>query len=122
MDTIPIRYFGGKPIFRDHLYGTDLEWAFGDEQQVPAAAAVKLLQHPEFADAREEKTPITVEPEARREPEIEENEAPLVNLETMTKAQLLTYAQRNFGVELDGSAKKADLIDTVRRQMGKRVI
>ena len=39
----------------------------------------------------------------------------------MTKDQLVQYAHRNFGVKLDTSVKKAELLDTVRLTMGKRV-
>ena len=115
---IPIKYNGPKP-YTDHLYGSKLHWEIGDTRDdVPEHIAVKLLRHPEFEDARKRKTEIKVEEPPREEPD---NLPPLVNLEAMTKDQLVQYAHRNFGVKLDTSVKKAELLDTVRLTMGKRV-
>jgi hypothetical protein len=120
---IPIRYLGAKFMKRDHLYGSDVTWeSEGDVQLVPAAAAIKLLQHPEFEDARDGKDPVPLKELASKEPEelLEEvDEAlkmPLVDLNVMTKAQIIQYAHRYLGVELSPAAKKTELVDTVRRQ------
>jgi hypothetical protein len=43
--------------------------------------------------------------------------APLVPLDTMTKADLFQYAQRHFGVELPGNLPKAELVEKVRFMM-----
>lgn len=115
---IAIKYNGPKP-YTDHLYGSKLHWEIGDTRDdVPEHIAVKLLRHPEFEDARKYKSKIKVEEQPREEVE---DLPPLVNLESMTKDQLAQYAHRNFGVKLDTSVKKAELLDTVRLTMGKRV-
>lgn len=118
---VAVRYIGNQASYTDHLYNTGATWEFGESVLVPADAAPKLLRHTEFeeGDAEEAVTEAEGKP---KEPEAEEpiNEAPLANLENMTKAELVTYAHRNFGVELDGNAKKAELIDAVRLHMGKR--
>jgi hypothetical protein len=116
---ISITYRGKKP-YTDHLYGSKLHWEVGDTRDdVPEAVAVKLLKHPEFHDARKNKAEIKVDQPPREQEE--DVQPPLVNLDAMTKDQLIEYAHRNFGVKLDASTKKAELIDTVRLQMGKRV-
>ncbi|MCK2097524.1 hypothetical protein [Thauera aromatica] len=115
---VAIKYTGPKP-YTDHLYGSRLHWEIGDTREdVPEHIAVKLLRHPEFEDARKRKTEIKVEPPPREE---REDVPPLVNLDAMTRDQLADYAHRNFGVRLDPKAKKAELVDTVRLTMGKRV-
>jgi len=104
----------------DPLYGSGLTWQPGEVKEVSEAVAVNLLRHPEFEDARKKKAPIEVPPvELKDEPE-EEVAAPLVSLDAMTKDQIAQYAHRNFGVVLESGMKKADMVDAVRRQMGKR--
>lgn len=121
---VPIRYIGRKSQYTDHLYGTGVTWGFSEDQPVPVTAAIKLLAHPEFEDARDDTSvPLKAllrEPEPVEE--IDENElgVPLANLDAMTKAQLLEHAQRYLGVALDASLKKADLVDAVRRATGRR--
>lgn len=134
MRKIPIRYVGTHTSFSDHLYESGATWEFGEVVQVALDKAMKLLKHPEFEDARtaKEQAKHTLKdllaleekelpPEIDEDQERLEQEPPLVQLESLTKEQIVQYAQRNFGVVLDTSAKKADLIDTVRRQMGRRV-
>jgi len=122
---VPVRYIGAKPVFIDRLYGTGKRWSFSEEVAVPVSVAIKLLTHTEFEDARigdklpPLKTLMTDVTEDEPEDELE-RDMPLVNLEQLTKAELLQYAQRNFGVELDSKNTKAQLVDTVRLQMGKR--
>lgn len=46
--TQMIAYIGKKPVKRDTVAGTGIIWGgFGDVQEVPHKAAVKLLQHPD---------------------------------------------------------------------------
>lgn len=133
---MPVRYIGDRDEFRDHLYGSKLIWQQGEAVEVDVEIAIKLLVHPEFEDARDpedqlEATPKellgglppkpTVEKTEEEQREELDMEPPLVNLEGLTKAQLVEYAHRNFGVTLDPAVKKDELIDTVRRSMGKRV-
>lgn len=120
---IPVRYTGAKFMMRDHLYGSNVIWeGEGDVQPVPAAAAIKLLKHTEFEDAREGKDLVPLNELVLKEPEELPEEvddslkAPLVDLNMMTKAQIIEYAHRYLGVELSPVAKKADLVDTVRLQ------
>lgn len=114
---VPIIYVGGKPEWKDHLYGTGLLFKRDEITLVPGHAFERFLRHPEFKDGRVGKmksreidtTPPVVE---------EKDEAPLVNLDAMTKDALALYAKRNFNLELDTKQRKDDLIETVRRQMG----
>lgn len=117
-----IKYIGSKPVFRDHIFGTGLEWTPGQAHPVSAAVAEQMLRFPTFDEGdgeepSQEAPPITDQTEERVEEEVDH---PLVNLEAMTKADLVQYAHRNFGVVLDPSMKKPELIETVRLQMGKR--
>ena len=128
---VPIRYIGSNENgYADHLYGSGGEWPFPEAVvEVPVDKAIKLLAHSEFEDARED-TSVSLKdvlhntgtPRAAKEEEPEETEeqtAPLVDLSTMTKAQLKEYAHRNFGLDLPDTAKKDEMINTVRLQMGK---
>lgn len=125
---VPVRYTGSKPVFKDHLFGTGITWEFGQTEEVPAATAVRMLSFgPAFEDARKDtsvsiKSLLTTSVE-KADPTEEElaSEPPLVNLESMTKAQITEFAQGQFGVILDSSLKKDEMIDTVRRQMGRKV-
>lgn len=121
--SIPIKYIGPKRVYVEHLYQTGLTWEPGQVVDVPEEAAVKLLRHPEFEDMRKNKTPIVVTKEVEEPEEPDEDlleRVPLANLEGLTKEQLVSYAHRNFGVVLDSSLKKADLIEAVRLNAGKR--
>jgi len=44
-------------------------------------------------------------------PEVEPEPEPLVDFESMTKAQIIEYCQSVYGVELDGSQTKAQLVE-----------
>lgn len=118
---IPVKYVGPKPSGSvDHLYGSGTRWSKpGDVQEVEPYAAKMLLRHPEYEDARKGKaagTPIVAEAPVK---EIEDDQRPPpVQLEAMTKAEIAAYAKRSFGVDIDPSTKKADLIHTVGRMVG----
>lgn len=131
---MPVRYVGDQPEFYDYLYGSKATWQQGEAVDVEVPVAIKLLEHPEFEDARDPEDQLAMTPKellsAERAPlpEMTEEEQeqfdeqpPLVDLDGLTKAQIVEYAQRNFGVVLDPNAKKPELIDTVRRQMGRKV-
>lgn len=46
--TQELVYVGRKPVKKDTVAGTGIIWAgYGDAQEVPHAAAVKMLQHPD---------------------------------------------------------------------------
>lgn len=118
----PIQYVGAKPVFRDTLFGTGLAWQPGQVMLVPDDVARQMLRYPTLVMGSAEDAEQAAEPQPKKDEPFELPEEPLVNLEAMTKADLLQYAHRHFGVELDGSQKKAELIDSVRRQMGKRIV
>lgn len=124
---VPVRYVGlNEHGYADHLYDSGGVWPMQDSiATVPVSKAIKLLDHSEFEDAREDTTvPLKallsgaplVQPEKEEEPEAK---PPLVDLSQMTKAQLKDYAHRNFGIELPDNAKKEDMVNAVRLQMGK---
>lgn len=126
---VPVRYVGqNENGYSDHLYSSGGVWPFPEAvAEVPADKAIKLLDHSEFEDARDDTSvplkalllpDVKAEPKKEQEEELAQ-EAPLADLSTMTKAQLRQYAQRNFGIELPDTAKKDELIDAVRLQMGK---
>jgi hypothetical protein len=121
MTLIPIKYVGQQDTWQDHLYGSGETFHKGKTAQVPAWLAASLLQHPEFEDRRPAgqrslrivaERPVTKDPveEMRELQEIETQ----VRLDTMTKAQLATHAMRAFGVRVDLSDPKVDVIGSVR--------
>lgn len=126
---IPIRYVGlSESGYADHLYDSGGVWPMQDSvKDVPLTKAIKLLDHPEFEDAREDTSvplKMLLAAEHAPKPELEDEdrlqqEAPLVDLSTLTKAQLKEYAHRNFGIELPDTDKKDVMINTVRLRMGK---
>ncbi len=134
MKQVPVRYIGNEPSYTDHIYGTGVTWGFGEVELVPGDKAINILDHSEFEDARDDQTlsvkdflndaePLAVKNEdtEKEEQELLDQQPPLANLDTMTKVQLIEYAHRNFGVQLPDTSKKAELISTIRLQMGKRV-
>lgn len=136
MAKIAVEYVGSEGSWKDTIYGSGITWdEFNKVQLVPGAAALRLLRHPEFEDARtdEEKEawsveeqahlPEKVDPEAALEEHLKENEhqMPLVNLEGMTKEALIQFAHQQFGVPLSPSLKKAEMIESIRLQSGRKV-
>lgn len=122
MADIPVRYVGAKDKEVDHLYGSWVEFhGYGDVKDVPDWAAVNLLKHPEFEDARHWKAknkPIVPEQIHEKKEEEEKIEAPLVHLESMTKEAIGQYAHRYFGLDLPPASKKSEMINKVRAVMG----
>ena len=118
---IPVKYVGPKLKGSvDHLYGSGTRWTKpGDVQDVEPYVAKMLLRHPEYEDARKGKaagTPITAEAPIK---EIEDDQRPPpVQLDSMTKGEIAAYVKRSFGVDIDTSAKKVDLIHSVSRMVG----
>lgn len=114
---VPIKYVGPSASWTDNLYGTRMVWPKDGIQAVPGHIALKLLKHPEFKDARVGKMRDRgidgTEP--KREDEV--IEAPLVNLESMTKDSLSQFAKRYFNLDV-ARENKPEMVDLVRRQMG----
>lgn len=115
---VPIKYVGPSDSWTDHIYGTKFTWKKDGIQAVPGYIALKLLTHSEFKDARPRKMrdrPIDGTKPVREEDDLE---APLVNLEGLTKESLSQYAKRYFNLDLGERANKSEMIDKVRSQMG----
>lgn len=123
MPKVNVKYNGNKPAFTDRFYGSGGTWTPGTTLAIEAGPARKLLKHPEF----EEVDPFdALDAEVVETPEkpVEEviEEPPLVNLEAMTKVNLVEYAQRNFGLRLPDTMKVGEMRDQIRMQMGKRPV
>ena len=119
MDKIKVKYIGDRTEWRDNLYGSGGVWQHGSVCLVSADAAERLLKHPEFERADAAKR--FVEPEIPDEEEINE-EPPLANLESMTKEQMAQYAHRNFGVVLQKKDTAESMRNTIRLQMGRKIV
>ena len=117
-ELVKVRYVGGEESYFDHNYNSGATWTKGSTVAVSAESAEKLLKHPEFEAAPQAKKFDVAEPALRELEEIEE--APLVNLEAMTKDQMVAYAHRNFGVVLDKKDKAENLRSSIRTKMGTR--
>lgn len=129
MRTVPLTYNGKKQPFTDTLYGSGVRWSqTGTTQDVPLLAAIKLIKHPEFKDARKDqqlplKSLLLSEedgPDDDGERERTLEEPPLANVEAMTKAQIVQYVHVNFGVELPSAMKKGEMVDVARQHMMRR--
>jgi len=123
MTTVNIKYVGKKEQERDHLYGSGQIWNQGESHPVAAAVASKLLQHPEFikddGQAPQPSLPEEpVEPVSKPPSEEEAEFPPMVNIPTMSKAQLVEYAMREYGVDLDPKMK-ADQLRSAVNQLGE---
>lgn len=123
MSTVPIGYCGKKPERADTVAGTGLVWTPDTVHEVPAAAAARLLNHPDIwylAGPLPGLEPMTaaLKPAVKIDPEKEpekEKEDPYanVNLQAMTKDGLCKFAHREFGKELDQTHTKGQLIEEI---------
>lgn len=126
MDTIKIGYCGKKPEEIDHLYGTNLVWHPGVVHDVPREQAKLLLQHEDvWFDARKkkerEKDPIVAEhPKSPRYEDDGSDVPPPAKVHLMPKADLLRYAEMNFGERLDGEQSEAVIRAQVNRLVNTR--
>jgi hypothetical protein len=114
---IPVRYVGLEKHWRDHLYGSNVGFTRGKVSPVPAWAASQLLKHPEFEDGRpaKERGPILAPRPRNPEEDKELDEIDShIRLDTMTKDQMAAYARRAFGVQIDTTDLKVDVVQTVR--------
>jgi hypothetical protein len=114
--VVPISYHGPRDVWLDNINGSGLTFQKGKPTLVPGHLVAKFLRYKEFKDARVGKAknmPYDTTP-----PYVEKDEAPLVNLHTMTKEHISLYAKRNFNIELKDSMVKEDMVEIVRRQMG----
>lgn len=130
-----IRYVGKKDRKEDNVAQTGVVWeGKGDVQPVPDNAVPKLLMHPDIWELATEE-PVTEQPsgetkteEPVTEPvktdpakEMTEAEAmpPLVNLESMDKAALKDFAQRQFGHEFHPNTGEAKMRQTIIGMMNR---
>ena len=123
MAMIPVKYVGPKETEVEHNYGSGVFFKQGEVTMVPDYAAKILLErHPsEYQDGRHHKQQhLEIKPVEPVPPKFVEDvePPPLVNLDAMTKEQLVTFTHKQWGVELDAKGKKADLIDRARSLMG----
>jgi hypothetical protein len=129
MPLIPIKYVGQLDTWVDHLYGSKEVFTQGKISAVPAWVAALLLEHPEFEDRRpvaqrgqritaERPTSQPLLDEMRELQEIDTT----VRLETMTKAQLAHHALRAFGVRIDSTDPKVDVMSAVRTLNRQRAV
>jgi hypothetical protein len=127
-NMIPVRYIGNSRTWTDDLYGSNVVFKKNQVSQTPDWAAKSLLRHTEFADARpieqRGKPIIADKPDVLTEHEREIDELDSLEqhaqIHTMTKAQLAVYAQRAFGVKLDVTDLKVDVVHTVRNLIRAR--
>ena len=117
-ELVKVKYVGPEVTWFDYLYGSGATWEQGGVVAIEKVFADKLLRHPEFQAAPLSKKYDVAEPP--KEPE-EVEEPPMANLEAMTKAELSSYAHRNFGVVIPKTETAGNMRNTIRLQMGKRV-
>lgn len=131
-----------KPFIRDTVAGTGKIWQRDEVIPVPVEVATVLLLHPDmWADVTDEYQPEADDLEiaqlkariaeleaegialraqlAQYAPEQQDSEiepdilAPPQDLNGMTKAELVSFAQRELHISLSAEAKKADLLHTI---------
>mgnify|MGYP000715803635 CR=1 FL=1 len=117
---VKVRYIGMEDSWFDYLYRSGATWTKGSVVAVSDASAEKLLKHPDMFEEATLAKKFDVADEVKAVEKIEE--PPLVNLEAMTKDQMLAYAQRNFGVILDKKDKAENLRNSIRTKMGTRSV
>lgn len=134
---IVVVYIGRKPTYTDHLYGTGLSFAQGQERAMPADIARKFLRHPDMfeegsakavADAPAQSGNVEDKEEdddtARRlaeakklEDEQRDKENRILDLKQqiniMTKDSLAEYAMTNYQQNLDKRKSVAELRQAV---------
>lgn len=115
-----IRYIGKKQQKVDTVAGTGVIWnGNGDVQPVPDKAAGKLLEHTDSWELATDVPPAAADKlesaAANAEMiEVEKKDEPtLVNLATMDKEALRTYAQQNFGHAFHPKTGEAKMRDAI---------
>ncbi|EMT8302925.1 hypothetical protein NTO88_001601 [Neisseria gonorrhoeae] len=132
MDKVFIKYIGGRAVWRDRIYHTDLVFEDGQVREVSAGAAAKLLRHGDVFAAvpgkRVEKADDTEALEKAGASELERETAAfdavqdvILQINRMGKDELELYAKANYGQGLDKRKSAENLRgDVVRmvRQFG----
>lgn len=124
MQTIAIKYVGKKPSKVDNVAETGLVWLPGQVHEVPVVKAAIMLQHPDVwaadkpispqaHDTLAEVAKAEIEKQKKaRDKEDEKRDIALVkkNLgEMKNKTEIIDYAKKEFGIDLDPREKRAQL-------------
>lgn len=125
MAQVAIVYVGKKARKDDNVANTGTVWnGPGDVQRVDASVAAKLLSHVDIwarAEGETEKVPDAEVESTLTKPEEEEGEElqdtpTAFNIDDANKDQLVEYAMREFGVDLDKRKNIDSLRDLVRTE------
>jgi metal-dependent amidase/aminoacylase/carboxypeptidase family protein len=138
--TVAVQYIGRRPTFRDHLFGTGLNFEQGQTRELPPEVARKFLRHADqFAEAAAEQaaakpkgkaaekgpvddtdpdgTKAALEQAAKQKDQLDDKERQRQDLMDtiahMPKAGLIEFARNNYRQELDKSLK----VDALREQV-----
>lgn len=118
---VPIRYKGKTRNYVDPICDTGITWSgAGDVRRVPKRLAPHFLHEPlVFEDARspsiQKKQPIKAKPYVPK-PKYQEEEPPLVPLESMDKPRLVQHLALHFGERI------TDTSHITREQLRDKVI
>jgi hypothetical protein len=118
---VGIKYVGKKNRPQpDTVAGSKFIWAGPDDVQfVPDSIASRLLKHPDVwavtgetkSDTSEDISDLLGE---EKKLDLEQEQPPLVPLDTMSKKELIHYAQVNFGQKLVPQMSEATMRAKVR--------
>lgn len=117
---IGIKYVGTRETHHDNLYGTNLSWTPGQIHNVGDDVAKRLLVHSDTYDECAPEKGEAAAVIATTEDAIKEIK-PLPNLETMSKPELIAYAQQHYGEQFSAKMSEAKMRDTIltRIQSGR---
>ena len=100
----PIKYVGPRPTYTDAMFGTRIEWTFGETQLVPAQAAKRMLRHPDvyvLGEATDD-TLVAEVPEPNEKKDEEDKDQDMRDtVAAMDKNTLEQFAKTHFKVDLD---------------------
>lgn len=115
VNKVGVKYIGRRPLFRDRVFGTGLDFSQGQTRHVPADTARQFLRHTSEFE-RDDSTPapvITVDDtqdqldrtKAKQEQdakELNELQYQRDQIGRMEKPELQTMARTKYGHQLDG--------------------
>lgn len=113
-----IKYVGKKDVEHDTVAGTGLVWGPGEVHEVPEAAALRLLNHPDVWEAVPDSTPASTTIKPTQAPkrgvyeDMEEVEVPpLADFGRMSRDKIDDYCRTYLGTKAKG-----DTLADVRKQ------
>ena len=124
-----VQYVGKKPQKTDNVAHTGLVWTPGEALEVPAEAALKLIQHPDVWRLKEgEKISRKALAEfAKAKPEKPEEDErdplenfPKVDLNSLDKPGLIAFAMRHLNMELAPNMKEENMRDKITTTLMSR--